>query len=147
MKLLEGRTVTEVVKASFTAAEVGDIADGDVLVSVAVPRNTLVLQTFVIADDLDSNGSPTLELDVGHSGYTDTDGDVVAASDDALGASLDISETGGQNVDTTILLVGDSEGTDGGGTVLRVKAEGTAATGAAGDIRIGYVGVAIPAGS
>jgi hypothetical protein len=140
MKLLDGRTVTDTVKVSLTAADVTAIADDAVLATIAVPANTLITKIFAISDDLDTNASPTLEIDLGHTGFTDTDGTTVAAAPTVV-ASSDITETGGQLISDGLFLVGV------GGTSVQVRAEGTAATAAAGDIRVGYIGVAVPAGS
>ena len=146
MKLLHGRTVTDTRKVTLTAAEIGAISDADTLVSIAVPADTLVTSVFVIADELDTDGSPTLEIDVGHDGYVDFDGATVAADADGINDSSDITETGGQLRSDTILMVGTDPDDNYTGTTISVVAEGAAATAnpAGGSIRVGYIGVAVP---
>lgn len=141
MKLLDGRTVTEIRKFSFTAAEVTALSATDVVASIAVPGNTLITSVFIVSDDLDSDASPTLEIDVGFSAYKDFDGDTVAADASAIANSLAITETGGEDIQDTLLMIGAD------GVTLEATVESTAATGDAGDIRIGYTGVAVPSGS
>lgn len=60
------------LKATYAHPTSGDgSAAGDVIQMVKVARGTTVLDVILTCEDLDSNGSPTISLDVGDGGDAD----------------------------------------------------------------------------
>lgn len=60
------------VKATYTHPATGDgSAAGDIIQMVKVPKGAMILDLALSAEDLDTNGSPTITLDVGDGGDVD----------------------------------------------------------------------------
>jgi hypothetical protein len=101
----------------------GELEASDVIQFGTIPEGAIYLGGFIATDDLDSNGTPTLDL-------------IVGDDDDADG--LQASGTVGQAAGITTLsgtYITNKQTTDGEKTI-KVTANAAAATAAAGTIRL-----------
>jgi len=82
-----------------TRAAVGDANSTVDLIDVPAGRVRIVMPDFVIAN---SAFGAARTMEVGHTGYTDKDGTVVAADDDAFDTAVDVSAAATTKLDTAV---------------------------------------------
>jgi hypothetical protein len=135
MAAIGGLVIYEQVTVTPTVAQVE--AAGTVLASIAIPADAIVLDVMVYATDMDTNGSPTLALDVGDSAGPETPDDnrLIAAFNQDSGADTIHSSWSGNLTENPV----DYSGlTVTGATVdIECTVETVAATGAAGTLTMG----------
>lgn len=135
MAAIGGLVIYDQVTVTPTAAQVGAV--DTVLATIAIPADAIVLDVMVYATDMDTNGTPTLALDVGDSSgpATPDDNRLVAAFNQDSGADTIHSSWSGnlteKPVDYSTLTVT-------GATVnIECTVETAAATGANGTLVMG----------
>lgn len=151
----KGRLKTIVDQIAVSSGGVGDV--GDILLLAPIPSNAVILDLLVINDDLDANGTPTLEGDWGlyygrNNGIGNTSGTVIDANcfedaDTALQAA--VTSWNSKRFVTANITTADQEAwevagltSDPGGIFYVGFTVGTAAaTDAAGDVvvRVDYI--------
>jgi hypothetical protein len=135
MAAIGGLVIYDQVTVTPTVAQV-EAAD-TVLASIPIPADAIVLDVMVYATDMDTNGAPTLALDVGDSAgpATPDDNRLIAAFNQDSGADTIHSAWSGNLTENPV----DYSGlTVTGSTVdIECTVETVAATGAAGTLTMG----------
>jgi hypothetical protein len=135
MAAIGGLVIYDEVTVTPTVAQV-EAAD-TVLAKVSVPADAIILDVLVYATDMDTNGAPTLALDVGDSAgpATPDDNRLVAAFNQDSGADTIHSSWSGNltenPVDYGALTV------TGSSVDIECTVQTVAATGATGTLKLG----------
>ena len=107
--------------------EVGDdLAAGDLIKFITLQEDTIVMRALLSVDDLDSNGAPTITVDLGYD-YTDSG---LTDDDDYWLANSTIAQAGGTAASSAAEFVPEGEYT------VQAKVETAAATAAAGSVTL-----------
>lgn len=137
---LSGSAGIEYRSATFNLTA-DQVADGNIMEFFRIPGDAIVVDGYLKVDQLDTDDTGTLTVDVGHDGTTDAflDGDTTAQS----GGTAQFGSTPLLPRDPTDPTTNDNDPFSPAeeGTVISARFATAAATAAAGDITliIGYV--------